>query len=269
MHYAQIVCNFHKPDKIHYMIRIPVNKLKDGTVVVTLPFESVAPIVTLETNRQDKFTSISIHRLGPMTIKESAILLQVLDYLFYNTTNNLHITNEIIIDEHALQKDVIQRNSNEDDDELLVVVYVRHDGTDRERLVCWETILIRDKVAIRLLLYDSAYAEYKAEEFIGYKELFNVELKFNKSLSKIESFELAQFVAFVTYKICNGDYTVGRCVWIYGGGRHIFDEELIKTFVKGCKKSDGYIESLKYEDISELEEFSWDDWSGPEYDICD
>jgi len=244
------------------MVKIPVSKLKDGTVRVALPFESVTPIITIETKRQDKFTSVSVYPLGHMSIEESAIILHVLDYLLYNTTNNLEIANEIVIDEHTLQKDVLQRNSSEDEsdeDEVEVIIYKRHDGSDREELISRETLLVRDNVVIKLFFNDG--------DFTNYKELFNVELKFYKPLSKTESLELAQFVTYVTYKMCVGDYYSGECVQIYGGGKHIFDGKLIKTFVENCKKSWGYLDLKDELDISELEEFIWDDWS--EYDICD
>lgn len=162
-----------------------------------------------------------------MSIKESAILLQTLYYLLYKATNNLEIADEILIDEHSLPEK--RAYSDYNNRKMLVAIYKRHDGTDRARLVCWETLLFRDEVAIRLLFYDSAYAEYKVDDFRGYKDLFLVELKFNESLSKIESWMLAQFIAFVTYRLCSNDYAIGRCILIYGGGKHIFDEEQIKN----------------------------------------
>jgi len=232
-----------KSDKIHYMTKVPIQKLKGGVIRVVLPLEFVVPIITIETNRHDKLTSITICPVKRMTIEESAILLHVLDYLFYKTTNNLNVGDEIAIDESVLPKTIVGRNLGQR--KLLVAIYDHHDRDERE--YWWETLLYKNEVWIRLF-----FNEGKTTNF---NNLLQVELKFNRQLLRDESWRLAYFIVFVAYMLGIRRYDYSYGISIYSGDQDVFDEKLIELFMRDCKKCYvDYISLADDLDISQIED---------------
>lgn len=231
-----------KPNKLLYMIRIPIKKLKDHIIKVVLPFDYVTPIITIEINRPDKLTSITIYPANHISIEEGSILLQVLNYLFYKVTNSLEIPNEIIVNGQVLPEKVKQRKAKKD--KLLIALY--YQLPEEGRASWYETLLVRDEVWIKLF--------FNYEDNTNYKNLLDIGLKFNRRLFKSESFDLAYFVTFVIYRICTGDYSFYDTN-IYSSAKHPFNEEKIEAFVIGCKKCDVANVDLRRDlDITELSE---------------
>jgi len=208
------------------MIKIQVYKLEDDIIKVVLPFTHITINIIVYPKRPDKLTSIVICPAKFINIEESSILLQVLDYLFYKIANNLDIANEIVIDELVLPKNTVSQKF--DKRELLVVLYA-HDKEDEKMFWCG-SLLVRNEFGIRLFFNNGITTNLR--------NLLDIEIKFNEPLSRSESFDLAYFVTFVIYRICNGSYNEHNDIRIYSNGRY-FDEEKIELFVKGCKKCYG------------------------------